>query len=146
MSPPPSADPPFGTRSPSGPSFIRQASDRPSLLIFEVNAKITEPDIERMAEDVEAAIDNLGEVDILLVFAAFEGATLGAIFDAEAIKASVRSIAHVRRYGVVGAPMIAKAMINLFDPVSPVDAKTFELNELPEARAWIDRPESSIDH
>lgn len=126
-------------------AIVRQPSDRPDLLIFEVRAKIAKSDIERMAREVEAAIDTHSEVDILLIFATFDGATLGAIFDVEATKASLRSNAHVRRYGVVGAPAFAEAMINLFDPVTPVDAETFDLHELAAARAWIDRPDSASD-
>lgn len=122
------------------PAIVRRSSDRPDLLIFEVRSKIAKSDIEGMAEAVEGAIDTLGEVDILLIFARFEGATLGAVFDVEATKVSPRSTAHVRRYGVVGAPNFAKAMIHLFDPVIPVDAETFDLDDLAVARSWIDRP------
>ncbi len=123
------------------PAILHQPSPRPDLLIFEVQARIGKPDIETMARTVETAIEAEGMVDILLIFTDYEGATLGAVFDVEATKVSLKSITHVRRYGVVGAPIFARAMIHLFDPISPVDAKTFDLEDLPDARAWIDAPE-----
>ena len=113
------------------------SSERPDLLVFEVAGKIHRGDIESMAQVVDAAMESLDEIDILLIFAVFEGATLGAIFDGDAARVSLRSAAHVRKYGVVGAPALAEAMINLFDPLSPVEARTFDLAEIEQARAWI---------
>jgi hypothetical protein len=51
--------------------------------------------------------------------------------------AQARSIRHVHKYGVVGAPAWARAMIEFSDFLSPVDAKTFDLAEEAEAWAWI---------
>lgn len=123
----------------NSPAAIRQKiSDRPDLLLFEVTDQIHTTDMERMARIVDDAIEKFGHIDILLVFRAFEGATLGALVDGKAIKVGLRSNAHVRRYGVIGAPLAAKAMINLFDPLTPVDARTFEADEIDLAHAWMD--------
>jgi len=117
---------------------IRQGpSDRPDLLVFEVMDQIHASDVERMARSVNAAIQRFDQIDILLVFTAFEGATLGALVDGKGIEVSLRSNAHVRRYGVVGAPGVAKMLINLFDPLTPVDARTFELDQIEQAHAWM---------
>lgn len=53
-------------------------------------------------------------------------------------------MAHVRRYAVVGAPAIAEGVIRLFDPVTPVDACTFDSDQVSSARTWIDRPDEPI--
>lgn len=121
-------------------SIQSQPGGRPDLLIFEIVAKITEADIEWMAARVQTAFDAVGTIDMLIIMRQFEGAELGAIFDADAMKVQMRSLRHVRRYAVVGAPAWAKAMINLFSPLTPVEEKTFSLDEEAKARSWISAP------
>lgn len=118
-------------------SIIRRDSSRDDLLIFDIRAKIAEPDIEWMAAQADAAFDRFGEVDMLIVMSNYDGAELGAIFDGDALGVQARAARHVRRYAVVGAPAWAKAMINLFAP-PPVEEKTFDLAEEAAARAWVD--------
>ncbi len=113
-------------------------SERADLRVFEVVAKITQTDIEWMAEQVSAAFDAHKRIDMLIIMRNYEGAELGAIFDAEAFKAQLRSARHVRRYAVVGAPAWASTMINLFSPLTPVEEKTFAIEQEREARAWVD--------
>lgn len=116
----------------------RRPSPRPTLLVFEIAAKIAKPDIEFMAREVDEAFDALNKIDILLILSDFEGMDAGAVFDREALGAQMRSVGHVRKYGVVGAPAWARAMIEVSDFLSPVDAKTFDLAEEAAAWAWID--------
>lgn len=120
-------------------SIVRRDSPRPDLLIFEIRDKITKPDIEWMAGDAEAAFDRLGEVDMLIVMSNYEGAELGAIFDGDALGVQARAARHVRRYAVVGAPAWAEAMINVMAPLTPVEEKTFALEDEAAARAWVDQ-------
>ncbi len=123
----------------SSPTAIVQVqSHRPSLLIFEIRAKIAREDMEWMARRVDAAFEAREKIDLLLVMTNYDGAELGAVFDGEAAGVMMRSLKHVRRYGVVGAPGWARAMIELFKWTTPVEEKTFALDELPEARRWID--------
>lgn len=111
---------------------------RPDLLVFEIREKIEKADIEWMARRVEAAFDRHEVIDMLLLIPHYEGTELGAVFDTEALKAQARSARHVRRYAVVGGPVWAKAMINLFSPLSPVEAKTFGKDEAQAAWRWVD--------
>jgi hypothetical protein len=120
------------------PAIRRRASPRPTLLVFEISAKIAKGDIEAMAKDVEAAFDAYDKIDMLLIMTDFEGMDADAAFDREALGAQARSIRHVRKYGVVGAPAWARAMIEVSDLLSPVDAKTFDLAEEAQAWAWIE--------
>lgn len=125
--------------APSG-SIQEAPAGRRDLLVFEVSAKITEADIEWMAARVQAAFDQQDEIDMLIVMRNYEGAELGAIFDADAMKAGMRSLSQVRRYAVVGAPAWAKGLINLFSPLTPVEEKTFPLDQEAEARIWVSAP------
>lgn len=116
----------------------RRTSPRPTLLVFEISAKIAKPDIEQMAEAVDQAFDAHGQIDMLLIFSDFEGMDLDAAFDREALAAQVRSVKHVRKYAVVGAPGWARAMIEVSDVLSPVDAKTFDLADEQQAWDWVE--------
>lgn len=130
---------------PNPEAAIRQAeSGRDDLLVFEIVAEIHRADIEFMAEAVDAAMDAHDQIDLLLLFIGFKGVTLGALFDGEAMQVGLRSNTHVRRYAVVGAPDFAKAMIRLFDPVSPVEARTFDLEQLAQARTWVDSGSNAL--
>jgi hypothetical protein len=121
----------------------RRESPRPTLIVFEISAKIAKADIEAMAQQIDAAFDAYDKIDILLIMTDFEGMDAGAAFDREALGAQARSIRHVRKYGVVGAPAWARAMIEVSDFLSPVDAKTFDLAEEAEAWAWIESGSSA---
>ena len=90
-----------------------------------------------MSRTVEAAFEAHAQTDILIVMRHYEGAELAALFNADALKVQAQSLAHVRRYAVVGAPAWANGMIALFDKLSPVDAKTFDPGQEDAARAWI---------
>ena len=119
-------------------AIVQLTSPRPSLLIFEIRVKIAKKDIEWMAARVDQAFDAHEKIDLLLVMNHYDGAELGAVFDGEAAAVMTRSLAHVRRYGVVGAPGWARAMIELFKWVTPVEEKTFSLDDLEAARQWIE--------
>lgn len=67
----------------------------------------------------------------------YDGIELGAVFDSEGLAAQAKSVSHVRKYAVVGAPGWAKGMINFFGLVSSVDTKTFDLDDEAAAWAWV---------
>lgn len=69
---------------------INLLPDRADLRVFEVVAKITEADIEWMAAQVNAAFDAQKRIDLLIIMRNYEGAEIGAVFDAEAFKAPLR--------------------------------------------------------
>ncbi len=119
-------------------SIRRRPQSRPTLLVFEIAGKIAKADIEHMARIIDHAFDAYDRIDILLILSDFEGLDAGAAFDPEALGAQIRSIRHVRKYGVVGAPAWVRAMIAFSDFLSPVEAKTFELAQQDEAWAWIE--------
>jgi hypothetical protein len=123
----------------SSPTAVVQVeSHRPSLLTFEIRAKIAREDMQWMARRVDAALDAREQIDLLLLKANNDSAELGAVFDGEAAGVMMRSLKHVRRYWVVGAPGWARAMIELFKRTTPVEEMTFTLDERPEARRRID--------
>lgn len=115
-------------------SVIQRDAPRADLLAFEIKDRITEPDIEWMSSIVDEAMKALDKIDMLLIMSNYEGSDLDAKFDGYATKVMARSVVHIRKYVVVGAPLFARAMIKLSGAVMPVETKTFDLAE--EAAAW----------
>jgi hypothetical protein len=91
-----------------------------------------------MAKEVDRAFEHFDEIDMLLVMRRFDGAEVGAAMDAKVLKVQFRSLVKVRKYAVVGAPTWVNAMINAFDVVVPVDARTSDLADEAAARRRID--------
>lgn len=115
-------------------SVIRRDAPRTDLLAFEIKDRITEVDIEWMSSIADEAMRTIDKFDMLLIMSNYEGSDLGARFDGYASKVMARSVAHIRKYVVVGAPLFARAMITLSGAVMPVETKTFDLAD--EAAAW----------
>ena len=118
-------------------SVIRREAPRPDLLAFEIKAKITKPDIEWMSSETDAAMQAHDKIDMLIIMSNYEGSDIGATFDGYAASVKARSVAHIQRYVVVGAPTLAKAMINLSGVIMPVETKTFDLEDEPAAWTWL---------
>lgn len=115
-------------------SVIQRDAPRADLIAFEIKDRITKPDIEWMSSIADAAMNAHGTIDMLLIMSNYEGADLGAKFDGYASSVMARSVAHIRKYVVVGGPLFVRAMVNLSGSVMPVETKTFDLSE--EAAAW----------
>lgn len=74
--------------------------------------------------------------DMLLIMSNYEGADADADakHDDYSNDVKARSVEHIRKYVVVGAPLFARAMIALNGLIKPVETKTFSLSD--EADAW----------
>jgi hypothetical protein len=123
----------------------RIEAERPTLLAFAVDGRIERDDVEAMAREVLAAFEEMGEVDILIVMRDWDGVSLGAILSRERMEAQIRSIRHVRKYAVVGPPAWAGALIEGFDRLLPVEARTFDEGEEAAARAWLEEGAEALD-
>ena len=90
-----------------------------------------------MAGELKAAYAAQGTLDVLILIEHWDGIEIGAVFDAKSISAQAQANWHVRKYGVVGAPAWAAAMINIFSPLTPIEEKTFGPSEVEEAWDWV---------
>lgn len=123
-------------------SIARRETLRPDLLAFDVRDRITKPDIEWMSDIVDKAMQAQDEIDMLIIMSNYEGSDWGATLDGRAISVQARSVAHIRRYAVVGAPAFAKAMIAVSGALMPVETKTFELADERAAWSWLEESET----
>lgn len=115
-------------------SVVQRDAPRPDLVAFEIKDKITKPDIEWMSSLTDQAMQQHEQIDMLLIMSNYEGSDFGAKFDGYANSVKARSVAHIRKYVVVGAPAFAEAMIKLSGLIMPVETKTFDLAD--EDAAW----------
>jgi hypothetical protein len=112
-------------------------SDRSDLLIFEIRNRISEADMTWMAGEVDQAIERHNRIDLMLIMTNFEGADIGAVFNGDAASVSLRSLRHLRKYAVIGAPVWARTMIESLKWLTPVEERTFALHEAEAAWTWI---------
>ncbi len=118
-------------------AITRVRTARADLLVFDIVAKIRAADMAWMVEQVGQAFENTDHIDLMLIMTNFKGVEAGAMLRPDAMGATVKSLWNVRKYCVVGAPSWARAMIEIFKWVTPVDEKTFSLSELDEAWHWV---------
>jgi len=115
-------------------TIVQMPTTSPDVYAFRIRGKVTAEDMHAMAATMNEVFDSGRTISMLLLFEAFDGAEAGAMFDPENVKSRFRSLAHVEKYAVVGAPTIASAMIAVMDKLIPVDARSFAGEE--EAEAW----------
>lgn len=108
--------------------------DNPAVFAFTIRGQVSEEDMKAMAATMNAAFDTHDSVSMLLIFAVYDGSETGAGLNAETLKSQFRSLSHVDKYAVVGAPPAAAGMINAMDKLIPVDARTFDAAD--EQEAW----------
>jgi hypothetical protein len=118
-------------------SIVPVPSGRSDLLVFEIRARISGADMTWMARDVDQAFERADRIDLMLIMTNFEGADTGAVFNGDAAGVSLRSLRHLRKYAVVGAPAWARAMIEGLKWLTPVEERTFALHEAEAAWTWI---------
>lgn len=106
----------------------------PTVVAHRFVGEVESDDLEAMANRVDRAFDRHDEVSLLLLFTEWEGAEVSGALDPDVVKTQMRSLAHVERYAVVGAPDVAETMIEFLDTFIPVDAETFGAHE--ESGAW----------
>ncbi len=109
------------------------ATNRPDLYAFRISGEISDDAMEDMAKCMNAAVDAHSEkIDMLMIFDHFDGAELGAGWDWDVLKSRFKAISNVNRYVVVGAPDRANKMIAFMDKILPVQAETFDTEDV----AW----------
>ena len=119
----------------NSPTIVQFDAGLSNTYAFRILGEVTEEDMSSMSELMLAAFEANDEVDMLLSFKSDEGSEFGASLSTETVKARFMSLSKVRNYVVAGAPRVARGMIEAFDHVIPVDARTFDSEA--EAIAWL---------
>tara|TARA_R110002012_G_scaffold255355_2_gene435295 strand:- start:107 stop:526 length:420 start_codon:yes stop_codon:yes gene_type:complete len=119
---------------PEHATITRLQVDEPTVFAFVICAEVSRDDMKTMAKIMNSAFDTYESVSMLLIFADYDGSETGAGLNAETLKSQIRSLRHVEKYAVVGAPPAAAGLINAMGALIPVDARTFDAAD--EEEAW----------
>ena len=112
-------------------------TDNLNVYAFRVTGHIDDDASEAMAEFMNSVFDQKDEVNMLLDLTGFTGSDWDSMLDADVIESRFRSLKHVKKYAVIGAPDRAAKMIGFMDKIIPVEAKAFDVLEAPEAWAFV---------
>ncbi|WP_295316029.1 STAS/SEC14 domain-containing protein [Roseobacter sp.] len=104
---------------------------------FTVKGHIGEETSEVLAAYMNDVFDRHDDVSMLLDLTEFTGSDSSSILNREVLKSRLRSLTHMKRYAVIGAPEAAGRMISLFDHLIPVEAKAFASDETDAAWAFV---------
>ncbi|SIT90355.1 SpoIIAA-like [Yoonia rosea] len=112
-------------------------TDNDTVLAFQIHGHIDDDASEALAKFMNDAFDKHPKVNMLLDMAKFTGSDWDSIFDSDVVKSRFRSLQHVGRYAVVGAPDRAAKMIALMNKVIPVEARAFDADEITQAWDFV---------
>ena len=104
-----------------------------TVFAFKIDGHIDDDESEALAEYMNDAFDKHDSVCMLMDLTAYDGSDWDSLFDWEVIKSRVRSLGKVEKYAVIGASKNASKMIELFDRVLPVEAKSFDAADADKA-------------
>ena len=113
------------------------ATSNPKVHAFRIVGHMDDDASEALAKHMNSVFDREGKVNMLLDLSAFTGSDWDNILDGDVITSRFRSLRHVERYAVVGAPDAAAKMIGLMDHIIPVKAQAFDGADINEAWAFV---------
>ena len=110
-------------------------TDNPDVYAFKITGHIDDDASEAMAKFMNEVFDAKDQVNMLLDLTAFTGSDWDTMLDGDVIESRFRSLKHVKKYAVVGAPEKAATMISFMDKIIPVDARAFDADD--SEKAWL---------
>jgi len=112
-------------------------TESPTVYAFRVVGHIDDDASEALAEFMNTAFNTHPKVNMLLDLIQFTGSDWDSMLDGDVIKSRWRSLTHVDRYAVVGAPDRAATLINLVDKIIPVEARAFDAQDISQAWGFV---------
>jgi len=114
---------------------IRQvATDAPSVYAFRIEGGVSADELAAMSRLLDEAFERHDKISMLLLLDGFGPSDALSSISPKSLATQARSAFNVERYAVVGPPPSAARMIETFDTVSSIDARTFDPGE--EDAAW----------
>lgn len=120
----------------SGP-ITEIANTNPTVHAFRVSGHIDDDASEALAKHMNDVFDRQDKVNMLLDLSGFTGSDWDTMLDGDVITSRFRSLSHVERYAVVGAPERAVTMIGLMNRIITVEAKAFDVADIDQAWAFV---------
>jgi len=128
---------------PHGASIRIIETDKPDVLGFALDGKISAAEAEAIAEHFNNSLERGRPLRLLGRVGQIEGAELGALFGHKYLEMKIGMLERVERYAVVGGPIWLCAWVAALDPILKMDLRHFPADEEARAWAWLGaRPQS----
>lgn len=120
-------------------------TSNPCVIAFQITGELDSDDMNQIGEVMNRTFDLYEKASLMLVFDKFEGAEPASVFDPEALKAQLRSLAKIEKYAVVGAPDALQSFLDTMGGIIPVESRTFDRDEIQAAWAFVDARPAETD-
>lgn len=104
-----------------------------------VVGRVTEHDMDEIVPKLEAFIDKHGTIRLIEIIERFEGFDPTTVFDG--MKFDIKHISDVTHAAIVSDMPWVGFMTRAAAMMMPITVKMFTMNELDQARAWIEKPD-----
>jgi hypothetical protein len=119
------------------PSIRIIETDKPDVLGFELDGRISKADAEAAADYFNKALDRKRPLRLLARVRNIESAELGALFGHKYLQMKVGMLERVERYAVVGGPAWLCAWASALAPLVSVELRHFDSDQEAQAWAWL---------
>jgi len=119
------------------PSIRIIETDRPDVLGFELDGRISSADAEFAADYFNKALAEDRPLRLLGRVKSIDGAELGALFGHKYLAMKVGMLKRLERYAIVGGPPWLCAWVSAIDPLVSAELRYFPVDREAEAWEWL---------
>lgn len=119
------------------PSIKIIETDRPDVLGFELNGRISAADAEFAADYFNRALAEDRPLRLLGRVKCIDGAELGALLGHKYLAMKVGMLKHLQRYAIVGGPSWLCAWVSALDPLVSAELQYFPADKERDAWEWL---------
>lgn len=122
---------------PHAPSIMILETDKPDVIGFEVDGRISAVEAEAAVDYFNAALEGDRPLRLLGKMKHIGGAELGAFFDRAFLKMKYDILGRLDRYAIVGGPAWLRAWVTVLDKLTKADIRHFKASDEPLAWQWL---------
>lgn len=122
---------------PHAPSIMIMETDKPEVIGFEIDGKISVAEAEAVVEYFNAALEKDRPLRLLGKMKRIGGAELGAFFDGAFLRMKYDLLGRLDRYAIVGGPAWLRAWVTALDKLTKADIRHFKASDEPVAWQWL---------
>jgi len=112
-------------------------TNRPDVLAFEIDGKLTRQDLEAVAKRFTTGMAGQSPSRVLGKIIRLGGAELGGLVDDDLVKGKLAAFSNVERYAIVGGPAWLAGWVSVIDALARADIRHFPLQDESAAWTWI---------
>ena len=122
---------------PHAPSIMIMETDKPDVIGFEVDGRISAVEAEAAVDYFNEALEEGRPLRLLGKIKHIGGAELGAFFDRGFLKLKHDILGRLDRYAIVGGPAWLRTWVTALDKLTKADIRHFKASDEPLAWQWL---------